>query len=153
MIRRLFSSRRRSALAAFAVGGALIFASSCSNSATSPDDPLIVDATDLVVGTGVEAVAGYTVTVEYTGWLYDENAPDHKGTQFGSSDTDGQPLIFPLGYGYVIQGMDIGIVGMRVGGSRRLEIPPELGYGSQGNGGAIPPNARLVFDVTLDNVQ
>ncbi|HVT46644.1 MAG TPA: FKBP-type peptidyl-prolyl cis-trans isomerase [Vicinamibacterales bacterium] len=153
MIRRLFSSRRRSALAAFAVGGALFFASSCSNSATSPDDPLVVDATDLVVGTGTEAAAGFTVTVDYTGWLYDENAPDHKGTEFGSSTNDGGPAVFPLGYGYVIQGWDIGIVGMRVGGTRRLEIPPELAYGQQGSPPDIPPNSRLVFEVTLDKVQ
>jgi FKBP-type peptidyl-prolyl cis-trans isomerase len=153
MIGRLFSLRRPSALAAFALGGALVFASACSNTATSPDDPLIVDATDLVVGTGTQAIAGLTVTVEYTGWLYDENAPDHKGTEFDSSDDNGGPFAFPLGYGYVIQGWDIGIVGMRVGGTRRLEIPPELAYGEQGRSPDIPPNARLVFEVTLDKVQ
>jgi FKBP-type peptidyl-prolyl cis-trans isomerase len=150
---RLFSSRRPSALAAVVLGGALLLASACSNTATSPGDPLVVDATDLVVGTGTQAIAGLTVTVEYTGWLYDEGAPDHKGTQFDTSDDHGGSFSFPLGYGYVIQGWDIGIVGMRVGGTRRLESPPELAYGQQGNPPEIPPNARLVFEVTLDKVQ
>ena len=104
--------------------------------------------TDLVVGTGAIAVAGNLVTVAYTGWLHDSSKPDAKGTQFDSN------LNFPfrLGAGAVIRGWDQGVVGMRVGGQRRLVIPPELAYGSSGNG-PIPPNATLVFDITLNGVQ
>ena len=105
-------------------------------------------ATDLRVGTGAEAVAGQPLTVSYTGWLYDANAPDNKGQQFDSA----QSFKFTLGVGQVIQGWDQGIRGMRVGGLRRLVIPPEQAYGSRGAGGAIPPNATLVFDVELVSV-
>jgi FKBP-type peptidyl-prolyl cis-trans isomerase len=104
--------------------------------------------TDLVVGTGAVAGNGSFVTVAYTGWLHDSSRPEAKGRQF---DTGIYP--FRLGTGAVIRGWDQGIVGMRVGGSRRLVIPPDLAYGSQSQGGVIPPNATLVFDVTLNNVQ
>ncbi len=105
--------------------------------------------TDLSVGAGAEAVAGQPLTVNYTGWLYDANAPDNKGQQF---DT-GQNFQFTLGEGQVIQGWDVGFSGMRVGGVRRLVLPPDLAYGSAGaGGGAIPPNATLVFDVELVSV-
>jgi FKBP-type peptidyl-prolyl cis-trans isomerase FkpA len=104
---------------------------------------------DLVVGTGTPAVNGTQVTVAYTGWLHDSSRPDAKGTQFESST-----YMFRLGTGMVIRGWDQGIVGMRVGGQRRLVIPPELAYGNQSpQGSIIPPNATLVFDVTLNNVQ
>jgi FKBP-type peptidyl-prolyl cis-trans isomerase FkpA len=107
--------------------------------------------TDLVVGTGTAATAGRVVSVRYTGWLYDPTRPDNKGSQFDTSGTGTLPP-FVLGAGSVIRGLDQGLVGMRVGGQRRLVIPPELGYGSQGNG-PIPPNASLVFDVELVAVQ
>jgi FKBP-type peptidyl-prolyl cis-trans isomerase FkpA len=104
--------------------------------------------TDLVVGTGATATPGTLATVAYAGWLHDSSRPDAKGTQFDSSAS----FSFRLGAGEVIRGWDQGVVSMRVGGQRRLVIPPEPAYGSSGRG-PIPPNATLVFDVTLNNVQ
>jgi FKBP-type peptidyl-prolyl cis-trans isomerase FkpA len=97
---------------------------------------------DLVVGTGDTAVSGRRVSVHYTGWLT-------SGSKFDSSLDRGAPFEFPLGGGRVIQGWDEGVAGMKVGGKRRLTIPPELGYGPDGVGGVIPPNATLVFEVEL----
>jgi FKBP-type peptidyl-prolyl cis-trans isomerase FkpA len=108
---------------------------------------------DTKVGTGAEAAAGHQVSVHYTGWLYDEKAPDHKGAKFDSSRDRGEPFTFQLGAGMVIQGWDQGVAGMKVGGQRTLIIPPQLGYGARGAGGVIPPNATLVFDVELLGVQ
>ena len=105
--------------------------------------------TDTKLGEGAEAQAGQTVIVHYTGWLYDESAPDNKGTKFDSSLDRNEPFDFPLGGGRVIRGWDEGVAGMKEGGSRTLVIPPEMGYGPRGAGGAIPPNATLVFDVKL----
>ena len=101
------------------------------------------------VGTGTEATAGKTVSVHYTGWLYDPKAPDHHGKKFDSSKDHGEPFSFKLGAGQVIRGWDQGVAGMKVGGSRTLVIPSELGYGARGAGGVIPPNATLIFDVEL----
>ncbi len=101
---------------------------------------------DQVVGTGEVAVAGKTVNVHYTGWL--EN-----GKKFDSSVDRGQAFSFPLGAGRVIKGWDEGVQGMKVGGKRKLTIPSNLGYGPQGAGGAIPPNATLIFDVELLGVR
>ncbi len=109
--------------------------------------------TDVEVGTGAEAVPGKAVTVHYTGWLSDESAADHRGPKFDSSRDRGDPFVFALGAGSVIKGWDQGVAGMKVGGKRTLTIPPELGYGSRGAGGAIPPNATLVFDVELLGVR
>ncbi|MFH1192718.1 MAG: FKBP-type peptidyl-prolyl cis-trans isomerase [Candidatus Jorgensenbacteria bacterium] len=101
---------------------------------------------DLVTGAGAEAKAGQTVTVNYAGTLAD-------GTKFDSSYDRGTPFSFLLGAGQVIEGWDEGVAGMKVGGKRLLIIPPELGYGSAGAGGVIPPNATLTFDVELLAVQ
>ncbi|AJC21973.1 FKBP-type peptidyl-prolyl cis-trans isomerase [Pandoraea pulmonicola] len=100
---------------------------------------------DLQVGDGAEATAGKTVTVHYTGWLTD-------GQKFDSSKDRNDPFAFVLGGGMVIRGWDEGVAGMKVGGKRKLVIPPELGYGARGAGGVIPPNATLVFEVELLNV-
>jgi FKBP-type peptidyl-prolyl cis-trans isomerase len=102
---------------------------------------------DLTVGTGALAESGMTASVHYTGWLTD-------GTKFDSSVDRGQPFSFTLGRGQVIRGWDEGVQGMRVGGKRKLTIPPDLGYGASGTGGGvIPPNATLVFDVELLDVR
>ncbi|MEZ0289060.1 MAG: FKBP-type peptidyl-prolyl cis-trans isomerase [Methylophilus sp.] len=108
---------------------------------------------DTVVGSGREAEVGFNVTVHYTGWLYDVNAKDFKGKKFDSSLDRNSPFNFFLGGGQVIQGWDEGVQGMKIGGKRTLIIPSELGYGARGAGGAIPPNATLVFDVELLNVK
>ena len=113
------------------------------DSPTSPDTGTLLSE-DLVVGTGATAVAGDTVTVNYIGTLTD-------GTKFDSSYDRGQPYTFRLGAGAVIQGWDMGVPGMKVGGKRRLTIPPSLAYGSQGNG-VIPPNATLKFDIDLVSI-
>lgn len=98
---------------------------------------------DMAVGTGVEAMVGNTVSVHYTGWLTN-------GTKFDSSYDHGGPFSFPLGAQQVIKGWDEGVVGMKVGGKRKLTIPPELGYGSADvGGGLIPPNSTLIFEVEL----
>jgi FKBP-type peptidyl-prolyl cis-trans isomerase FkpA len=104
---------------------------------------------DHEVGAGEEAVAGKTVSVHYTGWLYDESKEGNKGTKFDSSVDRGSPFEFALGAGMVIAGWDQGFAGMKVGGKRTLIIPSEMGYGEHGAGGAIPPNATLTFDVEL----
>ena len=109
--------------------------------------------TDAKVGDGVLASAGKQVTVHYTGWLYDANATDHHGKKFDSSRDRNEPFEFRLGAGMVIRGWDEGVAGMKVGGSRTLVIPPDMGYGARGAGGVIPPNATLVFDVELLDVR
>ncbi|MFZ1850851.1 MAG: FKBP-type peptidyl-prolyl cis-trans isomerase [Nitrosomonas sp.] len=105
--------------------------------------------TDVKVGTGEEAEIGKTVNVHYTGWLYDENAPDKKGKKFDSSYDRKEPFSFMLGAGRVIKGWDKGVQGMKVGGQRTLIIPPSMAYGAKGAGGVIPPDATLIFDVEL----
>ncbi|MBY0330379.1 MAG: FKBP-type peptidyl-prolyl cis-trans isomerase [Acetobacteraceae bacterium] len=104
---------------------------------------------DTRIGTGAEAVAGQPVEVHYTGWLFDAAAADKRGRKFDSSRDRGDPFAFRLGAGQVIEGWDVGVAGMRVGGLRVLTIPPELGYGAYGAGSAIPPGATLVFEVEL----
>lgn len=104
---------------------------------------------DTVPGTGAEAKAGQRVRVHYTGWLHDPTADHGRGRKFDSSKDRNDPFAFPLGAGHVIGGWDEGVQGMKVGGTRTLLIPPELGYGARGAGGVIPPNATLVFEVEL----
>ena len=101
---------------------------------------------DTIDGTGEEAVSGQHVSVHYTGWLYSNGV---KGAKFDSSKDRDDAFKFYLGAGQVIKGWDEGVVGMRVGGTRVLVIPPELGYGARGAGGVIPPNAALMFEVEL----
>ena len=101
---------------------------------------------DTVVGTGAEAKTGSHAKVHYTGWLYENGV---QGAKFDSSKDRGDPFSFPLGAGHVIRGWDEGVVGMKVGGTRRLIIPPQMGYGSRGAGRVIPPNATLLFEVEL----
>ena len=102
---------------------------------------------DTVVGEGAEAKAGAHVTVHYTGWLRNDDGTP--GAKFDSSKDRNDPFQFALGAGHVIRGWDEGVQGMKVGGQRRLTIPANLGYGARGAGGAIPPNATLIFDVEL----
>jgi FKBP-type peptidyl-prolyl cis-trans isomerase FkpA len=143
-----------SRLSRFLCGVALLAASGCGGS-DSPSSPSTqqprgeFQQIDLVVGTGATASTGRSVTMRYTGWLYDPARAESKGAQFDSGTL--QP--FTLGAGSVIRGWDMGLVNMRVGGQRRLIIPPELAYGSQGRPPVIPSNATLVFDTELLNVQ
>ena len=101
---------------------------------------------DTKVGEGAEAVKGQSVTVHYTGWLYNDGV---QGAKFDSSKDRNDPFVFSLGAGMVIKGWDEGVQGMQVGGTRLLVIPPQLGYGARGAGGVIPPNATLMFEVEL----
>lgn len=135
-----------------------LFAAACGGGSSSPTSPssqpsASYSQTDLRVGTGADAVIGRRLTVNYTGWLYDPAQPENKGRQFDSS-AGRSPFVFTLGAGQVIRGWDTGVVGMKVGGQRRLILPPDLAYGSAGaGGGTIPPNATLVFDIELLDVQ
>ena len=128
-----------------------LFIPAVACSSDSPSAPTTSSApysqTDLVIGTGVAAVSTSTVTVTYAGWLYDTSKTDGKGTQFDSSPN----ATFPLGS--VIRGWQQGVAGMRVGGQRRLIIPPDLAYGAAGRAPSIPPNATLIFDIGLLAVQ
>jgi len=137
------------------IGLALAILSGCAGSGDTMGQSNITTLmkTDDVTGSGHEAVAGRNVTVHYTGWLYDEATTDHKGRKFDSSRDGGKPFTFRLGKGQVIRGWDEGVAGMKVGGRRTLTIPPDYGYGAQGSGGVIPPNATLVFDVELLDVR
>nr|WP_295771798.1 FKBP-type peptidyl-prolyl cis-trans isomerase [Rhodoferax sp.] len=119
---------------------------------TTPAGPTALQVTDTVVGTGVAAANGNTVTVHYTGWLFDVTAANSRGTQFDSSKGKAA-FSFKLGAGQVIKGWDQGVEGMKVGGSRTLVIPSSLAYGSSGVSGVIPPNTALVFSVELLTVQ
>ena len=107
-----------------------------------PAAPSKLEIVDVTVGTGAEAVAGKKVKVHYTGTLMN-------GTKFDSSRDRNEPFEFPLGGGQVIKGWDQGVAGMKVGGTRKLTIPPQLGYGARGAGGVIPPNATLLFEIEL----
>ncbi len=132
--------------AAFAAGARAQAPQSAPSAALEPT----VLVTDLVAGVGDEALPGMNLIVHYTGWLHDPAAKDQRGRKFDSSRDRGQPLSFLLGAGRVIRGWEQGLPGMKVGGTRRLVIPPSLAYGARGAGnGVIPPHATLVFDVEL----
>jgi FKBP-type peptidyl-prolyl cis-trans isomerase FkpA len=131
----------------------LFAAAGCNNGSSSPTAPdqngVAYSQTDLTVGTGAEATVGSTAAVQYGGWLYSETAADHKGTQF-----DAGQFSYIVGSTQLIKGFDMGVTGMKVGGTRRVIMPPSLAYGATGDSsGRIPPNAALVFDILLGAVQ
>jgi len=128
----------------------ILMMTACTDTPVSPTTSAAYRQMDIVLGTGVTANSGASVTVDYTGWLYDASKPDQKGLQFDSS-IGKTPFSFTLGAGEVIKGWELGVPGMLVGGERRLVIPPSLAYGDT-RSGIIPPNATLVFDITLLNV-
>ena len=135
----------------FAIGAALLvpLSAGCTSSPTAPTVTPEFTQTEIVIGLGDPAATGEQLNVRYTGWLYDTSKPSGKGNQFDSGQ-----ISFVLGAGRVIRGWDQGILGMRIGGSRRLIIPPELAYGSSTpDASKIPPNGTLLFDVTLLQVQ
>ncbi len=123
----------------------------CSGTATGPSSTAPFTKVDLRLGTGTEAAAGNTLTVNYTGWLYDPAKPDLKGLQFDTSANSATPFTFLLGVQQVIQGWDLGLVGMKVGGIRKLVIPASLAYGGTRNS-SIPAYTTLVFEVELIDV-
>jgi FKBP-type peptidyl-prolyl cis-trans isomerase FkpA len=131
----------------------VLLAAGCNGTgATGPSSTAPFSQVDVRIGTGTEAVAGNVLSVDYTGWLYDPTKADLKGLKFDNSADRGAPLEFTLGFQQVIQGFDQGIAGMKVGGIRKLVIPPSLGYGGVRNH-SIPPYATLVFEVELLEVK
>lgn len=126
-------------------------AAGCGSSPTTPSSSAPFSQTDVRAGTGTDAAAGKVLTVHYTGWLYDASKTDGKGLQFETS-VGGTPFTFTLGFGQVIAGWEQGLPGMKVGGLRRLVIPPSLAYGAVRNG-PIPPYASLVFEIELIDAQ
>jgi FKBP-type peptidyl-prolyl cis-trans isomerase FkpA len=141
----------RSMIRRFFLAAVLLGAVACngtSGSTLAPTSAGTFTISDLVAGTGTQAVAGNRVTVSYTGWLYDTSQTNGKGKQFDTSSS----FSFTIGAGQVIKGWDQGVAGMRVGGQRRLIIPPDLAYGNQAVGSTIPANATLVFDITLISI-
>jgi FKBP-type peptidyl-prolyl cis-trans isomerase FkpA len=131
-------------LSAFAATG-------CGPTPTAPETGAPFSQKDLRLGTGTDAVSGKSLTANYTGWLYDSSKPDQKGLQFETS-VGGSALVFTLGAGQVIPGIEQGVTGMKVGGVRRIVIPSSLGYGAQRTG-PIPPFATIVFEVELLDAQ
>lgn len=129
----------------------VVWSGGCSDLPDAPANFAPFTQADLQVGTGAEATNGASLTVHYTGWLFDESAPQQKGPQFDSS-AGRDPLVFILGAGQVIAGWDLGLAGMKVGGVRRLIIPPSLAYGGARNE-IIPPDSTLVFEVQLVAVE
>ncbi len=142
---------RKRILAAIAVLGSVL-AAGCGGGeppAAPASGVSAMQSVELKPGAGEAVTAGKIAVVQYTGWLYEASATDKKGKQFDSSRNSGQPFRFPVGTGQVIKGWDQGVLGMKVGESRRLVIPPDLAYGDSGAGGVIPPGATLVFDIDL----
>ena len=129
----------------------IVFTTGCTDAPAAPTTTAPFSQTDLLLGTGSDLLTGASATVDYTGWLYDASKPDNKGLQFDSS-IGRTPFTFTLGTGQVIKGWDQGLPGMRVGGKRRLIIPPSLSYGDT-RSSLIPPNATLLFDIDLLSIQ
>jgi FKBP-type peptidyl-prolyl cis-trans isomerase FkpA len=144
------ATARRVMVAAAVIAMALA-AGGCIQAPASPTKTPAFTKIDLEVGTGDEAIAGSVVTVNYTGWIYDPTKTDFKGGVFDTS-IGKAPFTFTLGTGTVISGWDQGLPGMKVGGTRRLILPPAYGYGGA-RSGSIPAEASLVFDVTLVSIQ
>jgi FKBP-type peptidyl-prolyl cis-trans isomerase FkpA len=134
----------------FAAGLCAAALSGCTHDTTGPSSSQPFSVVDLTPGTGTAAASGLNLTVDYTGWLYDPSKADGKGLVFDTS-IGKTPFTFTLGIGQVIKGWDAGLVGMKVGGIRRLVVPPSLGYGSVRNN-SIPPYATLLFEITLEDV-
>jgi FKBP-type peptidyl-prolyl cis-trans isomerase FkpA len=133
------------------LAAACLATASCSNSPNAPSSTFPYSQVDLLAGNGTAAASGNTLTVNYTGWLYDPTKPDNKGLQFDTS-IGRQDFVFVLGTQSVIKGWDQGLVGMKVGGIRRLVVPPSLGYGNSRNF-SIPPYSTMVFEIELLDVQ
>ncbi len=151
-------------LRALVLGCALYGLAACGDKAAAPpatpgaDAPvtpvaIALDIHELQPGTGPAVAAGQRAVVNYTGWLYETSAADHKGKEFDSTRNAGHPFSFVVGTGTVIKGWDRGVLGMKVGEKRRLTIPPDLGYGDTGAGAVIPPGAALIFDVELTAIE
>jgi FKBP-type peptidyl-prolyl cis-trans isomerase FkpA len=140
-------------LRALVLGCALCGLISCGDKPAAPTAgpaaATTLDIHELQPGTGPAIAAGQKAVVQYTGWLYETSAADHKGKEFDSSRNAGHPFSFVVGTGMVIKGWDQGVLGMKVGEKRRLTIPANLGYGDTGAGDVIPPGAALIFDVDL----
>lgn len=147
LVTTTISSGLRNAIFVLCVVLPATLAAGCNDGTPTSPTP-VFSQTDVRAGSGVPAQTGNKVTVYYTGWLYDSNRPDGKGLQFETNVGAENPLTFTLGVGQVIPGWDSGLLNMRVGGLRRLVIPPSLAYGSV-RSGPIPANASLVFDVEL----
>lgn len=131
-----------------------ILLAACSQQGPPPGGSVAtLERIDQSVGEGAVATPGSKVTVHYTGWLYDERVPERRSRKFDSSLDRGEPFSFVLGGGQVIRGWDEGVAGMRVGGKRTLLIPSDDAYGRRGAGRVIPPNASLVFEVELLDVE
>jgi FKBP-type peptidyl-prolyl cis-trans isomerase FkpA len=136
-----------------AILSVLLFAACGGPPPYTGGDVVELQRIDVTIGEGDPAVPGDEVSVHYTGWLYDQDAPDKRGAKFDSSRDRGQPFVFRLGAGRVIRGWDEGVAGMRHGGTRELHIPAWLGYGADGAGRVIPPGASLVFEVELLDIR
>lgn len=156
-MRSEFRPRARASFFAVIAVAALAGVAACGS--VTPVFPSQVDVPfsflDLSVGTGATAIVGSSVTVDYNGWLYDATQPDNKGQQFTTSSDTGagaMPLSFVVGSQTVIPGFDQGVTGMRVGGVRRVTIPPGLGFGAQ-QVGNVPPNSTIIFEITLNSIQ
>lgn len=140
---------------------ASVSAAACGGSSSTSPSPTTqtwvanvpFSTTDLTAGTGEEVVNGLTLSVDYFGWLYSTAATDNKGSLFDTScPSTCTPLQFTVGSGRLIKGFEQGVVGMRIGGIRRVTIPPDLGYGATGSGSAIPPNATIIFEIRANGV-
>ena len=139
-------------LALICIAAAAVAVAACAAENMADSGLTTLETQDVTPGTGAEATKGREVRVHYTGWLYNKAAGDKRGAQFDSS-REREPYEFTLGVGEVIEGWDQGVAGMKVGGKRILTIPATMGYGAQGAGEDIPPNATLIFEIELLDVR